>query len=366
MRLIILLLVIAMSAGAGLLVLNFSKPKEPEKIIVEVPKIQVEEVPKVDVLVARDRIPIGTKVAPDFIDRQPWPTHLKLDDFIVTDGKGDSDIMGLVTRGEFQKGEPIIRSKLANPSDPSFLAAALDKGMRAVTVAVDTVSSVAGFIYPGDRVDVLITHEVSMGPIDPNDPESKDMTDQITEVLVADLKVIAVDQKAASYDGAEPAVPGSVTLAASREDAQRILLAQDRGKLSMSLRSLYSEEKEAVAAPTSEDDLSRINPPSYFPVLYTREGPVNEKGERIDVSGAGEANVPFVLGPDGKPINPDGTPLTPEQTAAAEAAQRALLAGDTSMGGIGFNKGAPQVAPVTFQITVVRGAEPETISVDKP
>src|SRR5580658_4035513 len=93
---------------------------------------------------------------------QTWPKHLKLDDMVEANPSEPSGLLKMVARTPFTKGEPIMLSRLANEKDPSFLAASLPKGMRVVTIAVDQVSGVAGFIFPGDRVDVIITHDISL------------------------------------------------------------------------------------------------------------------------------------------------------------------------------------------------------------
>jgi pilus assembly protein CpaB len=261
--------------GAFLFFRSFFGGAEPPKekvVVVEKPVVQVQEVPTVDILVARQVIPVGTKIKPEMIDRQPWPSHLVLPGFVVSDGKQDSDISGLVARAPFQAREPVIRTKLANPNDPSFLAAALPEGKRAITVSVDALSGVAGFIFPGDHVDMMINQQVSLGPIDPANPGGAKLTEQIVEVLVPNVKVIAIDQ-AAAVDAAQGIrVPSTLTLEVTRAQAQKIKLGEQRGKLVMALRPFEKEEDDAeLPRPTTQADLSRTVPPSYFPVLYESE-----------------------------------------------------------------------------------------------
>lgn len=279
MRLILILLILVMSVSAGLFVANLTEEQkaEQEVKIVEVPVPQVQEqINSVDVMVAREYIPVGTRISPELVDYRPWPEHLVLGEFVQTDGKGDGDVMGNIARSEFQVGEPIIMSKLANPEDPSFLATRLEEGMRAITIPVDSISGVAGFIYPGDRIDILVTHGVEFGM--PND-NGLQPTEAVTELLIPDAKVIAVDKSTSIESGAGPVDASSLTLELSPKDAQRIRLAQDKGRLTMLLRAVKTaaateEEntKETLANPTGTGDLSRITPPSYFPVLYNFEG----------------------------------------------------------------------------------------------
>lgn len=274
MRLIGLLVAILLGVGAFVLTMNLQKKEETKETtkVVEVPKVVVQEVPTVDILVARQEIPVGTVINEGMLDRQPWPSHLVLEDFIVSDGQ-DKNVIGMVARSPFHVREPVIKSKLANPSDPSFLAAGLSGGMRAVTVAVDVLSSVAGFVFPGDRVDVLINHRVSLGKPEGEDGRSSDRGEDIMEVLVPNVKVIAVDQAATSNAGQGAKIPASVTVEVSRQDAQRLKLGESKGKLVLALRPLNSEkDTDEVVPPTALNDLSRITPPSYYPILYDSSG----------------------------------------------------------------------------------------------
>ncbi len=261
-----------LSISAGLVVLlNMQSKKEPEVKIVEVKTPVPQEMPTVDILVARQDLPVGSVVKPDSIDRKPWPAHLKLDQFVVTDGAGDADVQGLVVRSTFKAGEPIIRTKLSNPKDPNFLAASLEAGMRAVTVSVDAISSVAGFVLPGDRVDLLLNHAIAVGEVDLANPQAEAKKEDVVEVLVSNAKVIATDQRAVVEDASVPTIPSSVTLAVSAEDAQRIRLAEKSGTLSFVLRPIADgESTEVPVPPTTVADLSAIFPPSYYPVIYNQ------------------------------------------------------------------------------------------------
>lgn len=276
MRIVGLLIAIVLGIGAFIVTMKFTqKPQEEQVKVVEVPVVQVQEVPQVDILVARSTISVGTKVEAQHIDRQPWPSHLVLPDFIVSDGEKDTDITGMVTRGTFQAREPIIRTKLANPNDPSFLAAALEPGMRAVTISVDMLSSVGGFVFPGDRVDVLLNHQVETGYLKPTDERGREQ-ESVVELLSANLKVIALDQQASIQDGQGPRVPSSITLEVNRQEAQKLKLAESLGRLTLALRSFDPEDPnkadDGQTTPVTKADITDIVPPSYFPILYKSNG----------------------------------------------------------------------------------------------
>lgn len=274
MRLIFLFVAIALAAGAFLLTMNLTKkPEDTASLPVTEPKVVVKEVPTVDVYVARQEIPIGSIVERPMLDIQPWPTHLLLPDFVqVGDPNAPAPIEKMVVRTPFQKGEVIMQSKMANPKDPSFLAAAMPKGMRAVTITSDPVGGVAGFVFPGDRVDVLITHQVGVpGVTDTTDGRAA-LGEPVTEVLLSNVRVLAINQKATAHGAEGPQMPSSVTLEVTQADAQRLRLTEaGNGKLSLTLRPLKDKDSIELARPTGVGDLSRITPPAYFPFLYDKK-----------------------------------------------------------------------------------------------
>src|SRR5262249_4782999 len=124
-----------------------------------------------------------------------------------------------------QRNELIIKSKITGPGQRATLSALLDEGKRAVTVRVDDVRGVAGFVLPGDRVDVVLIRSGS-GAAGP---------EQFSDVLLQFVKVLAVDQLVNERQE-NPTVAKAVTLEVDTEQAQKILLATNVGKLSLILR----------------------------------------------------------------------------------------------------------------------------------
>ena len=111
------------------------------------------------VLVARKALPVGTLIDAESLSYQAWPKEL-VQNAYYTEGSPGSDpvkLIGTVVRNPITAGQPITKGSLVGPNDRGFLAAALGPGMRAVTVPVSNTSGVAGFIFPGDRVDMVLT-----------------------------------------------------------------------------------------------------------------------------------------------------------------------------------------------------------------
>lgn len=140
--------------------------------------------------------------------------------------------------------EPILASKLGGEGLGPSIAYLLPDGMRAAAVRINDVSGVAGFIQPTDAVDVLITRQV---PGEGNDRS-------VTDVLLQNIKVIAIDQNAAAPNG-QPALARTATLEVSPTDAQKLALAQQVGSLSLVLRKAGADQDFGRVATVSLNDL---------------------------------------------------------------------------------------------------------------
>jgi pilus assembly protein CpaB len=199
------------------------------------------------VLVARKALPVGTIVDAESLTYQPWPSEM-MQSAYYTEGQPDSDmskLLGTVVRYPITAGQPLTRGALVGPQDRGFLAAALGPGMRAVTVPVNASTGVAGFVFPGDRVDIVLTQEVGGGEGPPL---------KVSETVVRNVRVLATDQRVDSKgeDGkTEVKTFSNVTLEATPRIAEKIAVAQSVGQLSLSLRSIAdntSELERAIAS----------------------------------------------------------------------------------------------------------------------
>jgi len=136
-------------------------------------------------------------------------------------------------------GELVLATKISGKGGRATLSTLIDKGMRAITIAVNDVKGVAGFIQVSDRVDVLLTR---------NDHSQ-------TDVLLQNVKVLGIDQQAGSDDKKDkPAVAKAVTLEVSTEDAQKLTLGSSIGSLSLALRN-FSSPDAVTTRSLSVDDL---------------------------------------------------------------------------------------------------------------
>jgi pilus assembly protein CpaB len=200
------------------------------------------------VLVARKALPVGTIIDAESLAYQPWPKEL-LQSAYYTEGEPDADmkrLLGTVVRYQVTAGQPLTRGALVGPQDRGFLAAALGPGMRAVTVPVNVSTGVAGFVFPGDRVDMVLTQEVRGGGEGP--------ALKVSETIVRNVRVLATDQRIDSKgdDGkTEVKTFSNVTIEVTPRIAEKVAVAQSMGTLSMSLRSIADSTAELERAVAS-------------------------------------------------------------------------------------------------------------------
>ena len=172
---------------------------------------------------------------------------------LVDSAPNRAALIGSMVRVPLSAGAPIMDNEVIHPGDHGFLAAVLSPGMRAVTVAVDTVTGANGLIWPGDNVDVLLTQDMDGAPQDKG---------IAAEVVLSDVRVIATGAtlvKDASQ-GAGGGSLGTVTLEVSPEDASRCLVASNLGRLSLIVHSAQGvqqkDQQPPPPAPVFSGDVS--------------------------------------------------------------------------------------------------------------
>ncbi len=203
---------------------------------------QAGAVPAVDpagpkVLVAQRALPVGTIITADSVSFQSWPNNLVQDAYYV-DGQADmTKLLGTVVRFPITAGQPLTQGALVAPGDRGFLAAALGPGMRAVTISVSADTGVGGFVFPGDRIDLVLTQDVK------GEGESL----RTAETILRNLRVLATDQATAStVEDGKTVVQGfrTVTIEVTPRIAEKVAVAQQIGQLSLSLRSIADNQGE--------------------------------------------------------------------------------------------------------------------------
>ena len=198
------------------------------------------------VLVATRALPIGTILDDTAYKYQPWPKDLIQGAYYVDAKGGDkkdlSVLRGAVVRVSVSAGQPITIGSVVQPGDRGFLAAALGPGMRAITVQVNAITGVAGFVFPGDRVDVMLTQVLDGQGGTPL---------KTAETIVRNARVLAAEQRTTQEDkdGKKVVqVAANVTLEVTPRMAEKIQVSTTLGSLALSLRPLAENSAELEQA----------------------------------------------------------------------------------------------------------------------
>ena len=198
------------------------------------------------VLVARANLPVGTFVNEQHLRWQTWPDNNLPETYLVEGRFKQDSLYGAVVRRGFTAGQPINRSQLVKPGDRGFLAAVLQPGFRAYSINVTATTSIAGLVFPGDRIDLLLAHTLKGGG------------GQVSETVLTNLRVLAIDQTV-NDQTTTPKVGKTVTFEVTPKQAEILAVVSGLGRLSLSLRSLAKDKAEMKRLVNSEDPLEEPN-----------------------------------------------------------------------------------------------------------
>jgi pilus assembly protein CpaB len=179
------------------------------------------------VVVASHDVPAGTMLTSDDVKAVDWPTKSRL----ATSFSTVQDVIGRGTIDILRENEPLTTAKLAAKGAGAGLQPTIPAGMRAISIHVNEIIGVAGFVTPGSRVDVLVT-------LDTEGANAKKET--TTRIVVSNVQVLTAgtryDQDQSRQDG-KPIPSSVVTLMVTPDDAERVALAQNEGKINLTLRN---------------------------------------------------------------------------------------------------------------------------------
>lgn len=207
------------------------------------PAAPVAQLPTVDVLVAKNDIGLGQTVKPEDVQWQTWPAATASATFIRRNERpeGATQVAGSIARAPFIQGEPIRDQKLVKAEGSGFMAAILPTGMRAISTEISPETGAGGFILPNDRVDVLLTRRLK------NPDQSSGAPDVVTsEIILANIRVLAIDQAPKEKDGQNAVVGKTVTLELNPAQTATLSAARQSGTLSLALRSIVDVKMTEV------------------------------------------------------------------------------------------------------------------------
>lgn len=214
--------------------------------------------PGAEILVATRPLAVGTIIDATALKFQPWPSEMVNGAYYVKGQTQLSQLQGTVLRYAVTAGQPLTQGAVVKPGDRGFLAAALSPGMRAVTVPVSAQTAVAGFVFPGDRIDMVLTQDVAGGG---EGPPLK-----VSETIMRNVRVLATDQRTDTQSGEDGKTQvhtfTTVTVEATPKMAEQLAVAQTVGTLSLSLRAL-SDHPVAPGADAPESTMPVVDHASY-------------------------------------------------------------------------------------------------------
>src|SRR3954449_948231 len=223
----IVVLTIAVGAGGIAAYLASGSDNKP-------PPEPVAQLQTVDVLVAKSDIGLGQTVTPEDMLWQTWPAATASNTFIQRNQRPEAttQIAGSIARAPFTGGEPIREPKLVKANGSGFMAAILPSGMRAISTEISPETGAGGFILPNDRVDVILSKR------DKN-PDRNGPSDIVnSEVILSNVRVLAIDQTPKEKDGQNTVVGKTVRLELRPEQAETLARARQTGTLALALRSI--------------------------------------------------------------------------------------------------------------------------------
>jgi len=242
----IVVLAIALGAGGIAAYLASGSDNQPAA---PAPTAQLDTA---DILVAKSDIGLGQVIKPEDMQWQAWPTASASGSFINKANRGEAirEITGSIARAPFISGEPIRDQKLIKANGSGFMAAILPSGFRAVSTEISPETGAGGFILPNDRVDVLLSRR------DPN-PRKGGPDIISSEIILTNIRVLAIDQAPKEKDGTSSIVGKTATLELKPEQAETLARARQSGTLSLALRSIT--DGAVVEAAPEDLDAKRPN-----------------------------------------------------------------------------------------------------------
>jgi pilus assembly protein CpaB len=241
MRLVFVGLLLIAAIALGMIAYNIARPPTlPIQAKAPPPS------PTLSYLVAAHPLPPGTLERDTDLTVKTVPREELPPGVIVDTPEGRAELSGALIQHYVESGAPLHMADVLRPRDRGFLAAVLAPGTRAISIAIDPVSGVGGLIWPGDRVDVILTQDI---------PAAGTTSRRVVgETVLTDVRIVAVDQNMVQGGSPTAGIAGklasTVTVQASEDEAERLAVAGRLGRLSLAIRAIgNTPSRGAGAAP---------------------------------------------------------------------------------------------------------------------
>jgi pilus assembly protein CpaB len=240
---------VAVAAG-GIAAYLASGSKEPPP-----PPAPVVQLQTVEVLVAKADLDRGQVIESKDIGWQTWPAEAANPGFVKKSDRPNAvdEFTGAIVRVSMPVGDPIRDPFVVMAKGSGFMAAILPKGMRAVAVDISPENSAGGFILPDDHVDVVLTRR------DKAAEKSAGVEKYITDTVLQNVRVLAVDQNIEEKAGTKVAIGKTATLALTQQQAETLVLSHQLGTISLTLRSILDSQGSTEGGDEDKDNRGNIN-----------------------------------------------------------------------------------------------------------
>jgi pilus assembly protein CpaB len=242
-RIIVLLIAVVAAGGTAMYARSWIEGQQPNIAAVAAPAPE----DKHEVLVADLDLPAGSFVKPQHLRWQRWPTDDVPETYVLKGVRPDDEMIGAVVRSRIATGEPITDGAVVKPGDRGFLAAVLNPGMRAVSVPITPTSANSGLIFPGDRIDLILTQTLLPS-------EGEGGARRVSETVLKNIRIIAMGVETGddAETGKNNEKAKTATFEVTPAQAETVALLTELGKLSLSLRSLAVDGEAESTMPIAE------------------------------------------------------------------------------------------------------------------
>jgi len=254
-RIIVLLIAVIAAGGTAMYARSWIEGQQTPIAAVAAPAPQEKH----EVLVASLDLPAGTFVKPQHLRWQQWPTDDVPATYVLRGPRTKEEMVGAVVRSRISIGEPITDGAVVKPGDRGFLAAVLNPGMRAVSVPITATSGNSGLIFPGDRIDLILTQTLIPA-------EGEGSARRVSETVLRNIRIIAMGVETGddAEQGKNNEKAKTATFEVTPSQAETVALLTELGKLSLSLRSLAADGEAEGTVPVAAEsftwdrDVSRV------------------------------------------------------------------------------------------------------------
>src|SRR3546814_199889 len=233
-NIILIALALLITAGTTVVARSWLAAQRAQPVTAAQPAPEPEGV---KVLVAKIALPTGVFIQEDQLRWQIWPVDNLPETYLTEEETKPEDLYGAVVRRGFTAGEPIVSRRVILPGDRGFLAAVLRPGFRAIAIRVNATSGVSGLVFPGDRIDLILTHSIT------DRTRTEPIERRVSETILENVRVLAIDQTV-DENASEPSYASNFTLEVTPKQAEMVSVVRELGALSIGLRSLAKDEEE--------------------------------------------------------------------------------------------------------------------------